>query len=203
MGLLPLPEKLQFEVIPYVSPVLSYPTKPNQPTSHLPTYQINQSASSHSPYSNFEFADMLSKQKNTAPLLGPRLLRRLSPGETRLRSSHFQRRSASPRGVDGADSRGEERFEEQGCGCGLRCGFCGGERESNTGLFTFFQSGRGEFDESREERSGYVWWWYMRSLVGKWQERRDEKGKARRTGKDKDKDGTGQDRNRELIIFAQ
>lgn len=28
-----------------------------------------------------------------------------------------------------------------------------------------------------------------------------EKGKARRTGKDKD--GTGQDRNRELIIFAQ
>lgn len=41
----------------------------------------------------------------------------------------------------------------------------------------------------------------MRSLVGKWQERRDEKGKARRTGKDKD--GTGQDRNRELIIFAQ
>lgn len=35
----------------------------------------------------------------------------------------------------------------------------------------------------------------MRSLVGKWQERRDEKGKARRTGKDKDegRDGTGQE----------
>lgn len=38
MGLLPLPEKLQFEVIPYVSPIL-----PNQtePTSLPPTYQIN------------------------------------------------------------------------------------------------------------------------------------------------------------------
>lgn len=58
--------------------------------------------------------------------------------------------------------------------------------------FYFFSVREGEFDESREERSGYVWWWYMRSLVGKWQERRDEKGKARRTGKDKD--GTGQDR---------
>lgn len=67
--------------------------------------------------------------------------------------------------------------------------------------FYFFSVREGGFDESREERSGYVWWWYMRSLVGKWQERRDEKGKARRTGKDKD--GTGQDRNRELIIFAQ
>lgn len=52
MGLLPLPEKLQFEVIPYVSPVLSYPI-----------YLPNQSASSHSPYSDFEFADMLSKPK--------------------------------------------------------------------------------------------------------------------------------------------
>lgn len=37
MGLLPLPEKLQFEVIPYVSPVL--PT--NLPPTYLPTYQIN------------------------------------------------------------------------------------------------------------------------------------------------------------------
>lgn len=37
MGLLPLPEKLQFEVIPYVSPILSYPTKPNQ-TNQPPTY---------------------------------------------------------------------------------------------------------------------------------------------------------------------
>lgn len=35
MGLLPLPEKLQFEVIPYVSPVLSYSTKP---TNLPPTY---------------------------------------------------------------------------------------------------------------------------------------------------------------------
>lgn len=135
MGLLPLPEKLQFEVIPYVSPVL-----PNQPTNLPPTYP-NQSASSHSPYSNFEFADMLSKpKKKTAPLLGPRLLRRLSPGETRLRSSHLQRRSASPRGVDGADSRGEERFEEQGCGCGLRCGFCERERERAIQVFLLFFS---------------------------------------------------------------
>lgn len=38
MGLLPLPEKLQFEVIPYVSPVLSCPVLPNQ-TNLPPTYQ--------------------------------------------------------------------------------------------------------------------------------------------------------------------
>lgn len=37
MGLLPLPEKLQFEVIPYVSPALSYPILPNQ-TNLPPTY---------------------------------------------------------------------------------------------------------------------------------------------------------------------
>lgn len=97
---------------------------------------------------------MLSKQKKIAPLLGPRLLRRLSPGETWLRSSHLQRRSASPRGVDGADSRGEERFEEQGCGCGLRCGFCGGERERNTGLFTFFQLGRGSLMKVERKEVG-------------------------------------------------
>lgn len=39
MGLLPLPEKLQFEVIPYVSPVL--PNQTNQPPTYLPTKSIN------------------------------------------------------------------------------------------------------------------------------------------------------------------
>lgn len=148
MGLLPLPEKLQFEVIPYVSPVL--------PTYLPPTYP-NQSASSHSPYSNSSLIICFSLSFiKTAPLLGPHLLRRLSPGQTRLRSSHLQRRSASPRGVDGADSRGEERFEEQGCGCGLRCGFCGREREreSNTGLFTFFNWGGGSLMKVERKEVG-------------------------------------------------
>lgn len=53
------------------------------------------------------------------------------------------------------------------------------KRERATQVFLLFSIGEGEFDESREERSGYVWWWYMRSLVGKWQERRDEKGKGK------------------------
>lgn len=60
MGLLPLPEKLQFEVIPYVSPVL-----PNQPTSYLPTKSINQLPLSLSLFqliTNHLFLSLLSKQ---------------------------------------------------------------------------------------------------------------------------------------------
>lgn len=60
MGLLPLPEKLQFEVIPYVSPVLPNQTKP---TSHLPTKSICfLSLSLFQLIANNLFLSLLSKQ---------------------------------------------------------------------------------------------------------------------------------------------
>lgn len=61
MGLLPLPEKLQFEVIPYVSPVLSYQT--NQPPTYLPNQSICfLSLSLFQLIANHLFLSLLSKQ---------------------------------------------------------------------------------------------------------------------------------------------
>lgn len=57
MGLLPLPEKLQFEVIPYVSPVL-----PNQPPTYLPKSISFLSLSLFQLIANDLFLSLFSKQ---------------------------------------------------------------------------------------------------------------------------------------------
>lgn len=94
MGLLPLPAKIQFEVIPYVRTFLL----PSVATIAL---------------------SLLILIHFTASILGSHLLRRIPPRKARLRSPHIQRRTRSTRGIDGTDSRGEERLEEEGRRCGL------------------------------------------------------------------------------------
>jgi len=97
LGLVPLPAKVQSDVIPVVRPLVQSLPQDSQALTSI-----------------------------AASLLGPRLIRRLPLGQTRIRRLHFQGPTRSTRGASRTDQTGQGGFEQEGCYSGLGAARGGG-----------------------------------------------------------------------------